>query len=228
MTGTGGRAARRLRLVAAAAGLPPAPERTAEEVRRTVEEVLSRPEYQPERPSLLQRLLEWVDTQISNLLDALLGGGAGSAVGALVFVLIVLLVVGLAVWLARGVTPDPAAARGGEDEPGRPAEAWLAEAERLEADGDWLRGLRCRYRALVAVLAAAGVVEEVPGTTTGAYLRQVRANAPAAAGAFAGATELFERAWYGRHRTGEAESGRFRDLDRQVRAAVAVPVGAPR
>jgi hypothetical protein len=39
---------------------------------------------------------------------------------------------------------------------------------------------------------------------------------PAAAAAFAGATELFERAWYGRAATGAGEVSRFRDLAGRV------------
>lgn len=207
---------------------PPPPEHTPEEVHRTVDEVLSRSEYLAEQPSLLERAISWVEARITEVLTALLNSSAGSWVGVAVFVVIVLAVVALAVWLARGVTPDPGGPDAAGDQPGRVPEAWLADAERLEASGDWLRGLRCRYRALVAALAARGVVEEVPGTTTGAYLRQVRTNAPAAATAFATATELFERAWYGRRPTGERESRQFRALNQQVHAAVTAPVGANR
>jgi hypothetical protein len=53
-------------------------------------------------------------------------------------------------------------------------------------------------------LAARGLVEEVPGRTAGEYRREVGRAVPAAAADFAGATELFEVAWYGRSDTGAA------------------------
>jgi hypothetical protein len=78
--------------------------------------------------------------------------------------------------------------------------------------------LRCRYRALVADLAGRGLVDEVPGRTTGEYRAEVGENVPRVAPEFAGATELFEAAWYGNRPTGEEESQRFRRLADQVMA----------
>jgi hypothetical protein len=60
------------------------------------------------------------------------------------------------------------------------------------------------------------VVEEVPGRTSGEYRGEVGRNLPTSADAFAGATELFERAWYGRRPTGADDAARFRDLARRV------------
>ncbi|HJU00766.1 MAG TPA: DUF4129 domain-containing protein, partial [Actinomycetes bacterium] len=73
-----------------------------------------------------------------------------------------------------------------------------------------------RYRALVADLAARGLVEEVPGRTAGEYRREIGRAAPAASADFAGATELFEVAWYGRADTGPQQAAHLRDLSAQV------------
>jgi hypothetical protein len=76
--------------------------------------------------------------------------------------------------------------------------------------------VRCRYRALVAELAARGLVDEVPGRTAGEYRGEVRRNLPDAAADFAGATELFELAWYGRGETGAQQASRLRELSGRV------------
>jgi hypothetical protein len=96
------------------------------------------------------------------------------------------------------------------------APQWLDAAERAEAAGDWREGLRCRHRALVARLVEEGVVDDVAGRTTGEYRREVGRALPGAAGEFAGATELFERAWYGAAATGPEERARFGALAEQV------------
>jgi hypothetical protein len=100
-----------------------------------------------------------------------------------------------------------------------PAE-WRADAEAAERAGQWRQALRCRYRALVAELADRGLVEEVAGRTAGEYRAEVAGAAPAVAAPFAGATELFERAWYGEAPTGQDEAARFRGLSDEVLSGV--------
>ena len=51
----------------------------------------------------------------------------------------------------------------------RTAAQWRAEAAAHDAAGRWREALRCRYRALVAELAGRGLVEEIPGRTSGEY-----------------------------------------------------------
>jgi hypothetical protein len=111
-------------------------------------------------------------------------------------------------------------APGRPSDPRRPAAEWRAEAEAHETAGRWRPALRCRYRALVADLASRGLVEEVPGRTTGEYRRQVDAAVPDVAPAFDGATLLFEGAWYGGRDTGADDAARFRALEARVLAGV--------
>ena len=72
--------------------------------------------------------------------------------------------------------------------------------------------MRCRYRALVARLAAGGAVDEIPGRTAGEYRLELRRTRPDAAPAFTEATDLFERAWYGHADVTGGDDERFRSL----------------
>jgi hypothetical protein len=203
---------------AAVAADLPVPRDSPERIGEITREVLSRPEFVG-RQSLLDKAFEWVVRQISRAIEAIVsaayGGGVWSVVVTVCF-LVVVAGVGVVIWrVLRGVTADSAQATGAQERR-RPATDWRAEAEAHERAGEWRQALRCRYRALIADLAARGLVDEVPGTTAGEYRGQLGRNAPAAAGDFGGATDLFELAWYGDVPTGEAESARFRDLSGRV------------
>jgi hypothetical protein len=218
----GGAAAGRAALGAAFLAELPVPGHDPEQVRRTAEAVLSRPEF-ADRRSPVQIAADWLWERFLDLLDAILTAATGGGIWAIAIMAVFLAIVaavGVLVWrVLRGVTADPGQAAGSARAL-RPATDWRAEAEAHERAGAWRQALRCRYRALVADLAARGVVEEVPGTTAGEYRAQVRLGSPAAAGDFDGATELFELAWYGDVATGAPESARFRDLaDRALSAA---------
>ncbi|HEX3540549.1 MAG TPA: DUF4129 domain-containing protein [Acidimicrobiales bacterium] len=199
-------------------------------VRGLAKSILGRPEFRPRRRSVLDAAWHWLTTEVGKLLARLFGGGSpGSSLAADVVVGVVLAAV-IALVVVTVVRRGGARRR-----PGRPAvvfrddraamspAAWRAEAAAHEAAGRWREALRCRYRALVAELAGRGVVEEVPGRTSGEYRHDVTFAAPAAAPAFAGATDLFEQAWYGDRPTGRGDQAAFDDLARRV----LVPVGAP-
>ncbi len=194
----------------------PVPTRDPDQVHRAAREVLSQPEFREAGRPLLSRIWAWLLGRIGELVAALIGTSAGSIVGLLLTLLILGGVAVLALRFARGMTRDPEVAAAIPSAPRRSAEDWRGEAEAHERAGEWRNALRCRYRALVADLAGRGLVEEVPGRTAGEYRGEVQRNAPAAAEAFAGATELFESAWYGRTATGAGEASRFRDLAGRV------------
>jgi hypothetical protein len=101
-------------------------------------------------------------------------------------------------------------------EPLRPARYWRDLAENLEAEGRWREALRARYRELVADLAEAGIIDEIPGRTAGEYRQVVAVERPADGAAFNAATGLFEGAWYGGQSTGQVESSRFAELAASV------------
>jgi Domain of unknown function (DUF4129) len=209
------RLADRLALAFAAGDLP-APTRDPDQVREAVREVLARPEFRPPDRTLLQRAFDWLVEQAGRLLAELGASGAGGIVGLAVLVLALLGIGLLAARFSRGMTASPEVRAAAAGAPRRPAADWRAEAEAHERAGAWRPAVRCRYRALVAELAAHGLVDEVPGRTAGEYRREVRRNLPDAAADFAGATELFELAWYGRGETGAREASRVRELSGRV------------
>ena len=199
------------------AGDLPAPREGAAEAQRRAEEILDRPEFRPEPRSLLQRLLD----EIGELFDRIVSGvGRGNVVVAWTAVAVVAVLLGLVLWRAvRALQVDPGT-RGGVAVDGRrrPAADWRSEAATHEAAGRWRDALRCTWRATVAELAARGLVEEVPGRTTGEYRRSVAQSVPSAAGPFARATSLFEDAWYAAVEVGPAETSEVRALGDRVLA----------
>jgi len=195
----------------------PAPGEGPTEARRRAEEILARPEFRPEPRSLVQRVLD----EIGDLLDKIVGGvGGGNQVLAWSVVVVVSALLAFGLWRAiRALQTDPGA-KGGVAVDGRrlPSADWRAEAAAHEAAGRWRDALRCTWRATVAELASRGLVEEVPGRTTGEYRAGVARSLPAAAAPFAQATRLFEDAWYAAVEVGPAETGQVRELGDQVLA----------
>lgn len=210
--------------LAAAVGDLPAPEAPPDEVRRIADEVLADPAYRWATPGMAVRARDWVVEQLAGLLARILSSAGGGPLGWAVVAVMVVVATVAAVHLVRSLRPDAGDPHGGSGlgGPRRPATDWLADASASEAAGDWRAGLRCRYRALVAALAARGLVREVPGRTAGEYRAAVARAAPAAASDFDGATSLFELAWYGHADVGVDEVRRFEDLAARV---LAVPGG---
>lgn len=194
----------------------------ADEIRQGAEEILRRPEFQPPPRSLYQQALDKIGELLGQAVEAVVGGTSGAF---LAWAVLALVVAALGYLVVRGVQsggrrrrPSTAPVIEVDGDVGRPFAAWDAEALRLEGEGRWREALRCRYRSLIAALAGAGVVDEVPGRTAGEYRTLVRGTRPAVDEPFAGATDLFERAWYGDEPTGPDESADFRGLAERVRA----------
>jgi hypothetical protein len=208
----------------------PTPTIPPDEVRRAVEAVLRDPAYTEVRPTLMQRAWQWVAARVADVLDALVGTGTGNVVGAVVLVVALVAILALLARLAFSLRRDPERDAAVADVVGRTAADWRDEAAGHERAGELRLAVRAEYRALVAELAAAGLVDEVPGRTSGEYRSAVRRDVPAAADDFAAVTGTFEAAWYGSRpvtaedlATVRAESGRA------LRAATGrrpVPAGA--
>lgn len=96
---------------------------------------------------------------------------------------------------------------------------WRAEADEHRRAGRFREALRCRYRALVGDLARRGLIDEIPGRTTGEERAQLTAVRPPAGGPFTTAADLFDEAWYGRATVDDADDERFQVLERVVLAA---------
>lgn len=175
--------------------------------------------------------------------DTIAAAGSGGEVGSLlglvlwvllIAVLIALLYVGVRfVMDRRGTTSRRSGAEDSGDsdndaligavviDRSREPQRWRVEAEEHRAAGRYRDSLRCRYRALVGDLARRGLLDEIPGRTTGEERRQLPTSAPAAAARFFEAADLFDDAWYGRVDVGPDDDDRFQQLDRDVLASAA-------
>lgn len=191
---------------------PAVPTHDPDEVRRAADEILARPEFLPEPRSLQERVFEWIADAFGRLIEDATGGGRGSIV-AIAVIVVATAVAGWALYrLVRTMSRDRRVAVDvGDDDVGRSPRDWLAEAAVHEAKGDWRQAVRCRYRALVAELTDRGLLEEVPGRTSGEYRRLVASALPDGAPPFAAASDTFDRAWYGSNPAGPDDAIRVRE-----------------
>ena len=204
----------------------PVPTTSADEVRRIADAVLARPEFAAAHPTWWQRLLRVLSDYLAGLGEAV--GAGGSAVGTAVVVGLALVAILVVVRYTRTLRPDPRRDLAVGGQIGRSSADWLTDAAAAEERGQLREAVRCRYRALLAALSAAGLVEEVAGRTSGEYLAALTADVPAAAAAFADATRRFEDAWYGAVPVTSAEVSAVSDAARRTLADAGVrrPVAA--
>lgn len=209
----------------------PIPEPSADDANQRADEILAEPRFDEPPKSVVDRILEWIGEQLDRIQVpgvGAMGAGGSQVVGWIA----IALMAGLAIFFVSRMRLSRRPGRGDPDfiveaEQHRNEHEWLSEAERFEADGQWKQALRCRFRALVSALIERGVVRDIPGRTTGEYRLEVTRNAPAVAASFAGAAELFDRAWYGDEATGAAENARFRSLADEVVLGLQVEAAAP-
>lgn len=192
------------------AGLPP-PAADPEEQRGIAEEVLSRREFQRAEPSLIERIQEWIDRQLGDLIGSVTGGGTGTVVGWVILAVAVAVIVWLLARNRKVLLADPAAEAEVRIDAGRTPDEWREHAATLEAEGRWKEALRCRYRGLLGDLVRRGVIVDVPGRTAGEYLDEVAAACPPATRPMGAATAAFELAWYADRPTGATEAEAFRE-----------------
>jgi len=102
---------------------------------------------------------------------------------------------------------------------------WRTEAEEHRRAGRFRDALRCRYRALVGDLARRGLIDEIPGRTTGEERAQLRRVTPQASKPFNAAADLFDGAWYGHRDVDAQDDDRFQEFERDV---LATATGAKR
>ena len=93
---------------------------------------------------------------------------------------------------------------------------WRAEAEEHRRAGRYREAMRCRYRALVGDLARRGLIDEIPGRTTGEERTQLHQVQPDAGSPFTAAADLFDGAWYGHHAVDATDDDRFQSLENDV------------
>ena len=135
----------------------------------------------------------------------MVGAGRQSVVGTLVVIAVLAVVTFLLVRFLRRVRRDRSIELALSGAIGRSPAEWEAEASAHERAGRWREALRCRYRLVIARLAERGLVEELPGRTTGEYLKEATAGDPAVSPDLRAITTAFERVWYGNRPVGESD-----------------------
>lgn len=203
------------RTAALVAEVPVVPD--ADEARRWLERELADPVYH-ERPSLLQRLLEW----LGELFDGL-GGGIGVGNGwTLLALLGGLLLIALIAFLVTGPVRRGrriAGARSVLDADDRRTAADLrASADAAAARGDWATAVADRFRAVVRSLEERAVLDERPGRTAHEAVEDAALRLPAHAADLRTAGRLFDDVVYGERTPGAADDAGLRELDARVAA----------
>lgn len=210
----------------------PIPEVDPSEVGARARDIVSGAEYR-QTESVFERAGRWLENAFENVLGALGEGGASGVVAWLVF-LAALAAVG---WLVLRMVPldrlqpprRPAVVvqtTGPAATSFRTAVAWRSEADRLATERRFDEAVRARYRAVLADLIAAGVLEDVPGRTPGEYRVEFGAAVPGRRRAFDEMTDRFEVIWYGPAHAGRDDLAAFVAAEEAVLAAAPQAVGA--
>lgn len=208
-------------MIAAPAALTPSPV-DPDRIRRTTDEVLARSSFDAAEPGPAQRVGTWLLDRLGALVEQLSGTAGGAVVGTVILVLAVGATAFIAARLVRRVRRDRGASPPVAGIGGRSAQDWSELARRAEAARDWAEALRCSYRALLADLVAAGLVDEVAGRTAREYLRDVSEAVPEAAPPLRWVTEAFEATWYDRRPVDASDLDAVRAAARTVRSATPV------
>jgi hypothetical protein len=191
------------------------------DVRALARHILSEPQFAQNDRSWWTTFSGWIQSGLEHALDDLFAGGRATVTGWVIVVAALSVAAVVAVRFGRRVQRDPAMATGTPRPSARTGRDWLSAAAMHAAAGEWRDALRCRYAALVAGLGERGVLDEVPGRTTREYASQVASRLPAVAADFAGASALFEAAWYGNDTTGPTQDDLLEQLRRRVVAQAA-------
>lgn len=166
--------------------------------------------------------------------DSLGGGGsAGSGLGVVLVVLLVAALIAAIVWVVvatirqRGMSGEEDADDELDEEfdvtdeqriidVERPPDRWRRAAEDHRGAGRFRDAVRCQYRGLVGDLARAGIVDEIPGRTSGEERGQLAELAPDVSPAFDAAAEIFDAAWFNDDEVTAADDEHFRAAERAV------------
>lgn len=190
---------------------------------------LAKPIYP--KPSLTDRLSEWIDDLIYRLAAEGASVPGGWVTLSLLGVLLVLAVL-VAIRIARRAVRT-SRDRGPAlfDTHDMTAAEHRAAAERSAADGDWAAAIRHRLRAVARRLEETGVLDPVPGRTATELARDAGQALPHLVGELASAATAFNDVTYGERPGTEATYRAVADLDdhlgmRAPAAAATAPTAA--
>ena len=194
------------RAEAAAGADPPSPDAT----RRALDEAYRG--IGTARPGLADRIRQAASEALQWLVDSLSHlRGAGTLVAWLIVFLLLLPLVPLARRLQ--LVPDRASAERHRE---TGVTDWRRLADEALARGDLREAVRALYAAMLATLAASGVVANSPAVTAGECGWAVTRRQPEVAPAVVAATSAFERVTYGHREPTPADVASLQRADRAL------------
>lgn len=196
-----------------------------EQARAWAREELARREYQAERPSPLQMLLDWFHDLLNRLPSP---KGVDLRLGVGVATILLLAVVGYLLWRSGGVHRT-ARARPEElfDAIERTADEHRRAADAAEAAGDLRTALLERFRAIARALSERALVDLSPGLTADELGRRAGLRLPGLATDFQAAARAFDDVRYGGHPAQSGDVRALRALDDHAATTTPAPLRAP-
>lgn len=166
------------------------------QAQRLAELELSDPAYRAAEPGLVQRAIQWLVEQVSEIATRAAEAAPGGWLGILGFVLVIAIAVLFARWRI-GPVRSSAELRFTVD-PQVSAEQYRAQAEQSRAQGRWEEATSQRMRALVRASQERGLIDAHPGWTADEVALAVGEHVPAAASTLTKAARTFDEVRYGR------------------------------
>jgi len=200
-----------------------------DDLRETADEIVSRPEFREEQPTLVERALDRVFEELGDLIGQVVGSGGGYFVGYAILAV----ALGLAAYFVWRFFPRRRLLASSdsydivrETTVRRSRDEWLELAAEAESKGDWDAAVHARYHALTAGLADEERLAPATSTTSGEHRRAfaaAAARAEAGSDDGAGPIEVFNRAidryeevWFGGDPADQPDSRDFAEADRAL------------
>lgn len=202
------------RAAALVAEVPVVPD--ADQARRWLEQELADPVYH-QRPSLWQRLLEWLEGLFEGV-DGIPLGNVGTLAAVLGGLLLLVLIAFLVTGPVRRSRRIAGAGSVLDADDRRTAADLRASADAAAARADWATAVADRFRAVVRSLEERAVLEERPGRTAHEAVEAAGLRLPAHAVDLRAAGRLFDDVVYGERTPHAADDAALRELDARVAA----------
>lgn len=197
-----------------------------DEAARAAQDELAKGIYQAAQPSLLDRVIAWLQDKYSEFSNQVARSVPGGIWGLILLVLLVILVVVLIRWrvggLARSATQRPEVFGGSA----QTSAQYRAAADRAAAAGRFDEAVLERFRAVVRQLEERVIIDERAGRTADEAARDGGRMLPDCAQRLAVGADTFDDIAYGLLPARTEDDQAMRALDEAVRVARPVPVSA--
>jgi Domain of unknown function (DUF4129) len=180
---------------------------------------LAKQAYSASRPSLSERVLQWVFDHLVDLFDRVASVSPGGFAGVAAVVVVVVIA---AIALRVGVGPMRRASS--SETPlfvgrARTAADHRSAANANAAEGRWAEAVRDRLRAIITGLEERTLLEPRPGRTADEAAADAGVVVPECAADLHAAARVFDEIWYGSRPADATHDTALRGLDDRVRAS---------